>query len=390
MARKNDDNFYRRQQDEANRLAATQNRHLNEIAKLAKNSVEEMRKMRRAFEAFSEAMLGMKIEPFQGAVLSEAARGQIAEFDIKGFKETLLKGEALTVPEGKPYPKVDFTPKPGGEKRVEYVERTPRLCYGDVIEANDDFIKTELADLGLVIGVDLDLDDPAQHALVATRGAVESNDRLVVICDELATRELLLAVEHERDSRLFGIGEEDEAVIAWQRVVLVERIREKVAESERARVATIREKLAIVDEAPAGTVEAAIQEAIDNGEHPPALDGLDVIDDSDLPACGFCGDNVGLPECPAHGEVLPPGVTPKMMADHPEFAERVRRTPHYHQANQYASGGYTGVGLGENVVGGIVHQGIFSDTTIPEKNTLALSQYAADAERQRRDGLASY
>ena len=98
MARKNDDNFYRRQQDEANRLAATQNRHLNEIAKLAKSSVEEMRKMRRAFEAFSEAMLGMKIEPFQGAVLSEAARGQIAEFDINGFKETLLKGEAPTVP----------------------------------------------------------------------------------------------------------------------------------------------------------------------------------------------------------------------------------------------------------------------------------------------------
>ena len=100
MARKNDDNFYRRQQDEANRLAATQNRHLNEIAKLAKSSVEEMRKMRRAFEAFSEAMLGMKIEPFQGAVLSEAARGQVAEFDINGFKETLLKGEALTVPGG--------------------------------------------------------------------------------------------------------------------------------------------------------------------------------------------------------------------------------------------------------------------------------------------------
>lgn len=98
MARKNDDNFYRRQQDEANRLAATQNRHLNEIAKLAKSSVEEMRKMRRAFETFTEAMLGMKIEPFQGAVLSEAARGQIAEFDINGFKETLLKGEALTVP----------------------------------------------------------------------------------------------------------------------------------------------------------------------------------------------------------------------------------------------------------------------------------------------------
>lgn len=182
MARKNDDNFYRRQQDEANRLAATQNRHLNEIAKLAKSSVEEMRKMRRAFEAFSEAMLGMKIEPFQGAVLSEAARGQVAEFDINGFKETLLKGEA-----------------------------------------------------------------------------------------------------------------------------------------------------------PAGTVESAIQEAIDSGEHPPALDGLDVIDDSDLPACGFCGDNVGLPDCPTHGEVLPPGVTPKMMADHPEFAERVRNSPHYHHANQAAS-----------------------------------------------------
>lgn len=331
MARKEPDNFYRRQQEEANRIAVKQHRALVDLVKLAKSSNEELRKMRRAFEAFAEAMLGMKIEPFQAAALSEAARGQVAEFDIKGFKETLLKGEALTVPEGKPYPKVDFTPKPGDEKRVEYVERTRRLGYGDVIEANDDFIKTEhasgkggaeLADLGLVIGVDLALDDPAEHALIATRRAVESNDRLVVICDELATRELLLTVEHERDSRLFGIGEEDEAVIAWQRVALVERVREKVAESERARVATIREKLAIVDEAPAGTVQAAIQESIDNGEHPPALDGL---------------DQIGAPE--------------EECAD----VSEARRTP-----QGYATGGYTGVSDGpfaEPQPAGIVHPG---------------------------------
>lgn len=322
MARKNDDNFYRRQQDESNRLAATQNRHLNEIAKLAKSSVEEMRKMRRAFETFTEAMLGMKIEPFQGAVLSEAARGQIAEFDIKGFKETLLKGEALTVPGGESGPTTPYT-----------------IAKGPAPEGS-----------------------PYPHVDISTPS---QKDRVA---------------EHVKDARAAKL----EAKRATAR-----EDEERARREGKARTG-YGDVLAIVDEAPAGTVEAAIQEAIDNGEHPPALDGLDVIDDSDLPACGFCGDNVGLPECPAHGEVLPPGVTPKMMADHPEFAERVRRTPHYHQANQYASGGYTGVGLGENVVGGIVHQGIFSDATIPEKNARALSQYAADAERQRRDGLASY
>lgn len=132
-------------------------------------------------------------------------------------------------------------------------------------------------------------------------------------------------------------------------------------------------------------------------------------------------------------EVLPPGVTPKMMADHPEFAAQIRGTIAYREDNQeaskrthemrllpdgtgilptepgeditvtmngkeigratinedgtgtvsidgdkalptgFASGGYTGVGLSENVMGGIVHQGIFSD-----------------AARRRRDGLASY
>lgn len=332
MARNDSDNFYRRQQEEANRIAAKQHRVLTDIAKLAKSSNEELRKFRKAFEAFAEAIRGMKIEPFQGAVLSEAAREQIAEFDIKGFKEALLNGEALItpggdpvgkpvavrVPEGKPYPSFDLKPDET-KKRIAHVERTPRLGYGDVVADNEDFIA------------------------------------------------------HEREA------------------------------------------------------------AIENGEHPPTLDGME---DIDLPACGFCGDDIGAPGCPAHGEaeeVLPPGVTPKMMADHPEFAERVRNSPHYHQANQeasrrthevriladgtgiiptepgedipvtqngkeigratinedgtgtisidgekalptsFASGGYTGVGLSENVMGGIVHQGIFSD-----------------AARRRRDGLASY
>lgn len=79
----------------------------------------------------------------------------------------------------------------------------------------------------------------------------------------------------------------------------------------------------------------ALERAIATGEHPPVLDGLE--EDMDLPLCGFCGDTLGLPGCPTHGEVLPPGVTPAMMAKHPDFAERIRSTPNHHQINQDAS-----------------------------------------------------
>lgn len=135
MARKEPENFYRRQQEEANRIAAKQHRALVDLVKLAKSSNEELRKMRRAFEAFSEAMLGMKVEPFQAAALSEAARGQVAEFDIKGFKEALDRGEAPVVPEGEPYPEVQIEPD-HSKKRVEtHAERAPRLGFGDVVES---------------------------------------------------------------------------------------------------------------------------------------------------------------------------------------------------------------------------------------------------------------
>lgn len=433
MARNDSDNFYRRQQEEANRIAAKQHRVLTDIAKLAKSSNEELRKFRKAFETFAEAILGMKIEPFQGAVLSEAARGQVAEFDIKGFKEALLNGEALVtpggnpaddpagkpaavrVPEGKPYPSFNFKPDET-KKRIAHVERTPRLGYGDVVAGNEDFIaheresgksEEEVSNLGLVIGVDLASDNPEEHLLIAPRAMLnERKETYSIVADEPETRELLLAVEAYAPNP--GSGEE------WpdtdQRAELVSRVRDMLNKPS--------------------TLEAAIE----NGEHPPTLDGME---DIDLPACGFCGDDIGAPGCPTHGEVLPQGVTPKMMADHPEFAERVRNSPHYHQMNQdaskrqreqeraipitrhghffvptepgkdipvtrngeeigratinedgtgtisidgekalqagFASGGYTGVGLSENVMSGIVHQDIFSD-----------------AKRRRRDDLASY
>ncbi len=406
MARKDNDNFYRRQQEEANRLSAQQNRHLADIARHSKSAAQELRKFRHAFETFAEAMLGMKIEPFQGAVLSEAARGQVAEFDIKGFKEALLKGEALTVP---------------GDNSHEAAKR-------DIISRCESLtassIELHTRNLTCFECPTEPKGEPYPHVDISTPG---KKDRVA---------------EHVKDARAAKLDAKRAAA----------REDEERARREGKARTGYGDVLAIADEAPAGTVSAAIQEAIANGEHPPVLDGLDGdgLDDEDLPACGFCGDDPGLPECPTHGEVLPPGVTPKMMADHPEFAERVRRTPHYHQANQYASqrakhevriapdgtgvlptepgedipvtmngkeigratvredgtatvsidgdkaiptvarGGYTGIGLSENVVGGIVHQGIFSDIATADTEKRSLSQFAADAERRRRDGLASY
>lgn len=290
MARKDNDNFYRRQQEEANRLSAQQNRHLADIARHSKSAAQELRKFRHAFETFTKAMLGMKIEPFQGAALSEAARGQVAEFDIKGFKEALLKGEALTVPGGA----VDDATR-------DIISRCESLAASS--------IELHTRNLTCFECPTEPKGEPYPHVDISTPS---QKDRVA---------------EHVKDARAAKLEAKRAAA----------REDEERARREGKARTGYGDVLAIVDEAPAGTVEAAIQEAIDNGEHPPALDGLDVIDDSDLPACGFCGDNVGLPECPAHGEVLPPGVTPKMMADHPEFAERVRRTPHYHQANQDAS-----------------------------------------------------
>lgn len=147
MARKEPENFYRRQQEEANRIAVKQHRVLVDLVRLVKSSNEELRKMRRAFEAFVEAVSGMKLEPFKlqafTAARAEAERtAKIAEgehppplFDAKEFKEALGRGEAPVVPEGEPYPEVQFGPD-RSKKRVEArSQRAPRLGFGDVVEA---------------------------------------------------------------------------------------------------------------------------------------------------------------------------------------------------------------------------------------------------------------
>lgn len=130
MARKEPENFYRRQQEEANRIAVKQHRALVDLVRLAKSSNEELRKMRLAFEAFAEAVSDMKIEPFKlqtfTAARAEAERTvKIAEgehppplFDVKAFKEALDRGEAPVVPEGEPYPEVHIEPD-HSKKRVE-------------------------------------------------------------------------------------------------------------------------------------------------------------------------------------------------------------------------------------------------------------------------------
>lgn len=147
MARKEPENFYRRQQEEANRIAAKQHRALVDLVKLAKSSNEELRKMRRAFEAFAEAVNDMKLEPFKlqafTAARAEAERAtKIAEgehppplFDAKAFKEALDRGDAPVVPEGEPYPEVQIEPD-HSKKRVEtHAERAPRLGFGDVVDS---------------------------------------------------------------------------------------------------------------------------------------------------------------------------------------------------------------------------------------------------------------
>lgn len=150
MARKEPENFYRRQQEEANRIAAKQHRALVDLVRLAKSSNEELRKMRRSFEAFAEAVGGMKLEPFQlqafTAARAEAERTvKIAEgehppplFDAKAFKEVLDRGEAPVVSEGEPYPEVQIEPD-HSKKRVEArSQRAPRLGFGDVVASMDE------------------------------------------------------------------------------------------------------------------------------------------------------------------------------------------------------------------------------------------------------------
>lgn len=150
MARKEPENFYRRQQEEVSRIAVKQHRALVDLVRLAKSSNEELRKMRRAFEAFAEAVSDMKIEPFKlqafTAARAEAERtAKIAEgehppplFDVKALKEALDRGEAPVVPEGEPYPEVQIEPD-HSKKRVEArSQRAPRLGFGDVVDSPDE------------------------------------------------------------------------------------------------------------------------------------------------------------------------------------------------------------------------------------------------------------
>ena len=328
------DNFYRRQQEEANRIATAQSRTMNDIARLAKSQTEELRKLRRAFEEFAKAVLDIKtVRHFHiDAASADAAKLEMTNGDIppEEAAANAMRAAGLGEPEfdtaafkeriGQPYPKVDITPNDKLKKVVVGgALRTNRLGYGDVVAANDDFVNGELESgkseeevrgLGLVIGVDYSKADPAEVALIASRKTVESGDRWTVLCDENETRKLLLEVEAERDSRVYAEGD---AEINQQRVILVERIREKINNATHYTIGAAAE----------------MADAIRNGEHPPAM--------FEVPELAPVKENRDGTRSYIKQEVLPPGVTPKMMEEHPEFAERVRNSPHYHQANQDAS-----------------------------------------------------
>lgn len=171
MARKEPDNFYRRQQEEANRIAVKQHRALVDLVKLTKSSNEELRKMRRAFEAFAEAVGGMKVEPFQvkafTAARAEAERtAKIAEgehppplFDAAAFKEMLDRSEAPVVPEGEPYPEVKVEPDYSKKRAVTRASgegRAPRLGFGDVIEPD---VQEEPAPIEVTVPVEVAQDN---------------------------------------------------------------------------------------------------------------------------------------------------------------------------------------------------------------------------------------
>lgn len=128
MARKDNDNFYRRQQEEANRIATAQSRTMNDIARLAKSQAEELRKLRRAFEEFAKAVLDIKtVQPFQGDVLVSATglplvpEGRDGNYTAEQRARAGVQAHAkdsghpdgwrpLEEREGQPYPKVDITP----------------------------------------------------------------------------------------------------------------------------------------------------------------------------------------------------------------------------------------------------------------------------------------
>lgn len=147
MARKEPENFYRRQQEEANRIAAKQHRALVDLVRLAKSSNEELRKMRRAFEAFTEAVNGIKLEPFQVDALTKAGYRPPVHDDEPGAASGYMTG----LPSSKPSLAVvdeaegvseSMRAVMNGEKTLRehaHTEsRAHRLGYGDVIDSPDE------------------------------------------------------------------------------------------------------------------------------------------------------------------------------------------------------------------------------------------------------------
>lgn len=144
MARKEPENFYRRQQEEANRIAAKQHRALVDLVKLAKSSNEELRKMRRAFEAFAEAVNGMKLEPFQVDALTKAGYRPPAHDDEPGAASGYMTGPPSSKPSLAVVDEAEGVSESmkavmNGEKTLRehaHTEsRAHRLGFGDVVEA---------------------------------------------------------------------------------------------------------------------------------------------------------------------------------------------------------------------------------------------------------------
>lgn len=263
------DNFYRRQQEEANRIATAQSRTMNDIARLAKSQAEELRKLRRAFEEFAKAVLDIKtVRPFQiDAASADAAKLEMTNGDIppEEAAANAMRAAGLGEPEfdaaafreriGQPYPKVDIAPKGKPKARIT------RLGYGDVTEKpslNPDTLITVWPG-----------DEPAVNPNPANARVMRRAD-----AERLGYTQII----HDPEVDVEG---------------------------------------------------SELDEAIQNGEHPPAM--------FEVPEVAPVKTNRDGTRSYIKQEVLPPGVTPKMMEEHPEFAERVRNSPHYHQANQDAS-----------------------------------------------------
>lgn len=242
MSRKEPENFYKRQLEEANHIATKQHRALVDIAKLVKSSNEELRKMRRSFEAFSEAVLAMKMEPSQASTLTMAGYRPPSSDDEPGTASGYMTGLPVAVGEE-------------GKTLREAMQGDARFGYGDVVE-----------DARVVIGIDAALEDPASLALVAPR-SMQGNH--VIIADEEQAREVLTRVEAAWQSRGGGASvdgnAEGEFAAGMQREALVQEVRDLLAKWQGSSEP--------ISDSPAESRAAdALLEAIAEGEHPPTLD----------------------------------------------------------------------------------------------------------------------